>query len=311
MAGQGGTRDVRLGDGALGERPAGAGTGFEQHGYPTTGVTKEPVLDFEDIGSCGMLGGEGRQGNESVMGGEGESHASSTMGLRQIVLPSQIVSQLETDDKETVTGTAAEVPPPPVINTAHGCTVSDEASRGGILKTKVVSRAAYVVEKIYAMKTTTTALVPGQDRSGRAEIEVRGIATDKRITEEPGHTEEAATRAEPVLQENVIVLNESEALLGILIVLESVVIQRFSDPPTTLDAVAFTTCNVALLCLVPADRRMCLMMATAGLTFQAWKLGVLPLAAIIATGIRKVGGAMKPNFGAPTRSRGQCHHPPA
>lgn len=107
---------------------------------------------------------------------------------------------------------------------------------------------------IHAVETTPTALVPGQDRSGRAEVKLHGTATDERVTQ----GEDAAARAEPVPQDNVIVLSESDVLLGILIVLEGVVIQRFSDPPSILDAVAFTTCNVALLCLVPADRRMCL-----------------------------------------------------
>lgn len=66
-------------------------------------------------------------------------------------------------------------------------------------------------------------------------------------------------------------------------------IQWFSDPPSILDAIAFATCNIVLLCLIPADRRTCLMMATVGLAFQAWKIGILPLAAIIGTGTMKLG----------------------
>lgn len=79
-------------------------------------------------------------------------------------------------------------------------------------------------------------------------------------------------------------------------------IQRFSDPPSILDAVAFATCNIVLLCLIPADRRTCLMMATVGLAFQAWKIGMLPLAAIIVTGIMKLGYIAR-------RSRGMAGQP--
>lgn len=153
-------------------------------------------MNVEDSGGCGMLGGEGRQGNESMMDGEGESHASSTTDLHQII-------------------TAVEVPPSLIINPDHKCTVSDETSRGGTLETKVVSRTGYVVEeKIHAVETTTTDLVPGQDASCRVKLEVRGIATDERIAQQPGHTEEAAARAEPVLQDNVIVHEVSSSVFS-------------------------------------------------------------------------------------------------
>lgn len=158
-------------------------------------------MNIEDNGGCGMLGGEG---NGAVMGGEGASYASSTTDLRQIVLPSQTVSRLEAVDEETATDTAVEVPPSLVINRDHKCTVSDETSCGGTLETKIVSRIGYVV-KIHAVKTTPTALVSGQDRSGRADIEARGTATDECIAQEPGHTEQAAARAAHVLQDDAIV----------------------------------------------------------------------------------------------------------
>ncbi|KAF9802985.1 hypothetical protein IEO21_09758 [Rhodonia placenta] len=242
-----------------------------------------------------MLGVGGMMGRESVIGGEGASHPSSTTDLRQIALPSQIASRPEAVDEETTAETEGKVPTSLIINTDCGHAVSDETSRGETVEINVACATENVVEEtIYAVETTIIALVPGQDRSGRAEIELHGTVTDESIAQEPGHTEEAATRAEPVLQENVIVLSESDVLLGILIVLEGVVIQRFSDPPSTLDAIAFTTCNVVLLCLVPAERRTGLMMATVGLAFQAWKIGVLPLAVIIATGIMKASGAMPP-----------------
>lgn len=54
---------------------------------------------------------------------------------------------------------------------------------------------------IHAVETTPTALVPGQDRSGRAEVKLHGTATDERVTQ----GEDAAARAEPVPQDNVIV----------------------------------------------------------------------------------------------------------
>lgn len=172
-------------------------------------------MNVEDSGGCGMLGGEGRQGNESMMDGEGESHASSTTDLHQIILQSQTVSRLEAVDEETATDTAVEVPPSLIINPDHKCTVSDETSRGGTLETKVVSRTGYVVEeKIHAVETTTTDLVPGQDASCRVKLEVRGIATDERIAQQPGHTEEAAARAEPVLQDNVIVHEVSSSVFS-------------------------------------------------------------------------------------------------
>ncbi|KAF9809176.1 hypothetical protein IEO21_07513 [Rhodonia placenta] len=193
----------------------GADTGFEQHGYPTTGVIKEAGLNVEDNDGCIMLGVEGRQGNESMMGGEGASHASSTTDLSKIAIPNQVDSQAETDGGETDVIIAAEAPTLPVTDTNPGGTVDDGASRSGTFGEEVASRTGNEAEgTAHVADTTHTApmLNPGAD--DRGEIGVRGPAKVEYIAQEPCYESVMVAPAGPVLQDNAIVLSENDVLVS-------------------------------------------------------------------------------------------------
>lgn len=180
----------------------GADIVIEQHGYPTTGVVRKPVLNVKENSGCGMLGGEDTEGSEVVVGGEvvmgeeGGSHASSTTNLRQIAPPSQINSQPETD-------AATEASTQSVINANPECIVDDGQSRGGTLEAELASRTSDVA--IQGAETTHIAPILRQGTDDQAEIGVRSPATVEYIAQEPGRVEQAAAQAEPVLQGNVIV----------------------------------------------------------------------------------------------------------